>query len=920
MRVPKATYRLQFGPGFGFREARQVIPYLAELGVSEVYASPVFEARPGSGHGYDVIDPNELNPELGTRADFEALGRAVSQAGLGWIQDIVPNHMAFDGGNLRLMDVLELGQASPWASFFDIDWDHPGRGLRGRLLAPFLGRPFRDCLAAGEIRLVFEEQGFRVRYFDLVLPLRPESWAELLSPGPPDLAAGRPALAELEEILAGLGSLGSLEDPATLRERAAGLKSRLVRLCERDPAVRNWFDRRLERINTGQDQSGGRDELERILSTQHYRLAFWRRAGREINYRRFFDVNELICLRQEGQEVFEETHRLLAELIAAGWVTGLRVDHVDGLLDPAGYLNRLRGLAQDCWLAVEKILDPAETLPADWPVQGTTGYDFLNQLSQVFCQRDSEAAFDRVYAGFTGCGWDLAELVSGSKKLIIATAMAGEADNLTRLFLEALARHWPERGSSPDRLGPALVELAAAWPVYRTYVGPGGPSAQDRAYVNRAGQGARRRPDLAPEIETLEQILLLEAPGRPEAWLEAGLRFQQFTGPLMAKGFEDTTLYVYNRLLALNVVGGDPGQFGSSLAEFHRFNQERLAAWPHSLSATATHDAKRGEDSRARLGLLSEMPQEWGQRLVKWAGLNQGLKRTVRGKLAPDANEEYFIYQTLLGAWSFEVHDSLTGRIQDYLVKALREAKVNSSWQEPDLDYEAACLEFVRGLLTDPPGNSFLEDFKTFQSKISYNGIFNSLSQTLLKIVCPGVPDFYQGTELWDLSLVDPDNRRPVDFEVRRELLAQMKARAEKDPAGLLAELLAAKQDGRIKLWLIHRALQARRLRPDLFSRGAYRPIRVEGGLAGHVIALARSGRDWAVAAAPRFLTGLLEPGADPCGSGVWGETRLCLPEDAPGDWRDVITGRRLRTRGRLLLGEALESFPVCLLLSEEGS
>ncbi len=867
MRVPRATYRLQFSPSFGFRRAAEVAPYVAELGISDIYASPVFTARPGSGHGYDVIDPNRLSPELGGEAEFENLMSQATRCGLGWLQDIVPNHLAFDGRNKMLADVLARGRGSPFIDFFDIDWDHPAAGLRGKVLAPFLGARLKDCLEKGEIKLAGRGAGLEVRYHDLSLPLSEETAAELRGGGSGQVE----------------GAVGG-----------EGLK----------PA-----------------------DLERLLEEQRFLLCHWKDAAQVINYRRFFDVNGLICLRQEDPAVFDQTHRLILELVAAGRVTGLRIDHLDGLYDPANYLRTLRDRVGDSFVIVEKILGPDEPPPADWPVAGTSGYDFLGQVNALFCRPENRSAFEEIYARFAGANFEAPQVVLQAKKLIMSRVMAGEVDNLVRLFKSAAGQAVERLSSSDDDLRSALGEVAARLPVYRTYVDGRGVTQRDEGLIRQAIDQARRAgPDLAGALDFIEGVLLLRRGGdsdpRPDQRrLEAAMRFQQFTGPLAAKGVEDTTLYRFNRLLSLNEVGADPALFGLSLSQFHAFNQRRLAAWPDSLNATSTHDVKRGEDARARLNVLSELPQEWAGRLRKWRAANRGLKKKIGRRLAPDLNEEYFLYQALLGSFPFAEAEraEFVGRFKEYTRKALREAKVNSSWLEPDQEYEAACLAFVERLLDPSPENQFRGDFISFWRRISHFGMLNSLSQTLLKITCPGVPDFYQGAELWDLSLVDPDNRRPVDFEVRRRVLAEMKARAASDPERLIKDLLDSMADGRVKLFMIFRALGARRERPKLFWRGGYLPLEATGEKGANVVAfLRRLEGDWALTLALRFLSELVSAGRLPLGEAVWGGTSLTLPQEAPRRWRDVFTGREVDTAGELLVGRALKGFPVCLLLSVE--
>lgn len=942
MRVPLATYRLQFGPDFPFARARDVLPYLVELGVSDVYASPIFKARSGSSHGYDVVDYDQVNPELGGRAGLDRILARASDLGLGWVQDFVPNHMAFHPENRMLRDVLERGPASSFRGFFDIDWDIPDDGLKGRVLVPFLTGFYGTSLEAGEVRLTFDEEGLGVLASGLRFPLRLESYAEVLVPDPvvlenapqgpsrilsangPELSgSGRHARDEIRRVLAEAALEGAAEEGQE-GERRPTFKARLWALSRNDAAVQALIDDVLRRINGTPGDAASFDALDAVLERQHFRLSFWKVAAEEVNYRRFFGLNDLIGLRLENPGVFERTHALLLELLETGKVTGLRLDHIDGLYHPQEYLDRLRGEAGDSFIVVEKILGPDESLPSDWTIQGTTGYDWLNMVNGVLCRTENAARLESVYASFTGRRSSPAELQVQKKRLSIGQNLAGDVANLARLIKRISGLHRRTRDFTAFGLRRALVEILAQFPVYRIYPRPGRISEEEEARLRDAVWKAKAAmPALLNELDFILDILLLRIPpglsdeGRDQC-LDFAMRFQQFLAPVAAKGFEDTFLYVYNRLLSLNEVGGDPSRLGRTRDEFHAFNARRGEAWPGSLNATSTHDAKRGEDVRARLAVLSEIPEEWRGVVNSWRRVNRKHKRRVNGRLAPDPNDEYFLYQSLAGAFPFdEAGRSLfQDRVKSYMIKAVREAKVHTAWLKPDEEYEKAVEGFVDDILSETSGRAFLEAFLPFARRLAFYGILNSLSQTLLKITSPGVPDFYQGAELWDLAFVDPDNRRPVDYERRRAMLRDIRAGSRREATRLIADLWKSREDGRLKLFLIWRALAARRARHELFRRGNYLPLEVEGRSGSNVIAFARRmGAEWAITVSPRFPASLVQPEMLPLGEGVWGDTRVVLPPDAPASWVEAIAGRKLASKGELLVSDVLMSFPVALLL-----
>jgi (1->4)-alpha-D-glucan 1-alpha-D-glucosylmutase len=793
MRVPLATYRLQFSPDFGFERADKIIDYLAELGISDIYASPIFKAKKGSPHGYDVTDPNELNPELGSREDFDNLMKNLKSHSMGWVQDIVPNHMVYDSENKLLYDVLEKGRDSDYADFFDIKWDYTDDEFDGKILAPFLGKPLREALEQGEIQLDCDGDKPCIRYYERKFPLQVSS------------DTSRP--------------------------------------------------------------------LDEILSQQFYRLAFWQETRKKINYRRFFYLNDFIALNADNEKVFDYTHRLILELVEKGKFTGLRIDHIDGLSNPAEYLQKLRDKTPDSYIVLEKILALDEQLPSTWPVQGTTGYDFMNFLNGIFCKQSAENQFSRFYDNISKYDKSFEELLKEKKKLIIEKYMAGELHYLLYLLKKITNKNNLFKEPQFKTFENALIEILAGFPVYRTYI---------------SGQ---------TKNEFAEKFIAA---------------FQQLSSALMAKGFEDTFLYNYFRFISLNEVGGVPSQFGITTERFHNFNEERLDKCPHTMNATATHDTKRGEDVRARLNVLSEMPQVWKIKVDNWIRINADKKRSVNGQDAPDKNDEYFLYQTLIGSFPFEQEKlgSFKQRIKNYMMKSVREAKRYSTWAEPNQEYESACANFVEAILI--ASGKFLEDFIPFQKKIAHYGVFNSLSQLLIKITSPGFPDFYQGSELWDLNLVDPDNRRPVDYERRKRILNEIK-----NSSDIVGEVLSTKEDGRIKMFLMWKALEVRKKFSDLFQKGDYQPLEAQGSFKNNVIAFARTyEKQFVITIAPRFFTEIISEDQLPMGEEMWKDTALVLNDKLSQEMKNIMTGKIVSLQKYIYLAQALEDFPVCLLCS----
>jgi (1->4)-alpha-D-glucan 1-alpha-D-glucosylmutase len=930
MRIPTATYRLQFHREFPFEAARNIVDYLADLGISDVYASPIFKARAGSMHGYDVVDPNQLNPELGTPQQFDTLIDALQHLKMGWLQDIVPNHMAYDSQNLYLMDILENGPEAEDFDFFDIEWNHAYDSFKGRVLAPLLGNFYDDCLEAGELKLIYDENGLSVCYYALKLPIRLESYVRFITQNLGQLTKklGRrhPDFIKLLGVLYLIKNISTEAKGQERYDQLSFVKSLLWELYTQNEDVKENFDENIAFFNGQVAKSESFNALDTILSEQFYRLSFWKVGAEEINYRRFFTVNELISVKVEELRVFNRTHTLIKELVDQGKITGLRIDHIDGLYDPAQYLTRLQEkVGSETYITVEKILELREDLPSDWAIEGTSGYDFLNYINGIFCQTENESQLQDVYLQFAHLDTAYEELVQQKKKLIIEKNLAGDVNNLAQKLKLISAQTRAGSDFTAQGLVRVLSEALARFPVYRTYTASEEVSAPDRAYVEQAiAAAAPHLPLLQKELTYFKKLLLRQDEGylTPEAKAERlyfVMKFQQLTGPLMAKGVEDTLLYIYNPLLSLNEVGGNPGQFGISVEAFHTFNQKRCDRWPNTQNATATHDTKRGEDLRARLNVLSELPEEWRQQVKAWQQLNHVQKTQVNGKSVPSPNDEYFLYQTLIGAFPFGEAElpEFNERIKQYAIKAVREAKVHTDWLHPNNAYEEGYLAFIDKILAEPPSNSFLQAFCPFQKCIAAYGIYNSLSQVLLKYAAPGVPDLYQGTELWDLNLVDPDNRRPVDYVKRRSLLQDIHTRTSDNPVLLMKDLLATPADGRIKLFLTTQMIQARKAYSELFQRGDYQPLEVRGKFANCAVAFARRYRNTvAIAIAPRFLTSLIQPESLPLGE-VWQDTHIELPSELGTNWKNSITSESIVCDCRLPLAEVFQHFPGALLLSQ---
>ena len=878
----RATYRLQLRNGVGFDEVRDLVPYLAELGVSHLYASPYLQATQGSTHGYDIVDPTRVDEQLGGAEAHERMCEALLAAGLGQVIDIVPNHMAIAGReNPWWWDVLENGPSSRYASYFDVDWEASEDRWPNKVLLPVLGDHYGRVLEDGQLRLAHAAGAFVVCYEDHVVPIDPSSLAGLL--GEVAERSGSHLLAFIAQGHAGLPRPTVTARQAVERRHRdkAVLFTLLARLCDEEPAVAGSIDAAVTRLNADPDA------LDALLEQQNYRLAYWRSASRDLGYRRFFDIKDLAGLRVEVPEVFAASHALPVEWVQRGWVHGLRIDHPDGLRDPSEYFRRLREACPNAWIVAEKILEPGEHLPATWPIAGTTGYDFLNLAAGLFVDPRGEAELTRLHDEVTGQPHAFTELAPASKRQVLEDLLGSEVNRLVNLLVAVCERHRRHRDYTRPELRAALTEIAVHFPVYRSYVsaGTGEVDDADARHVDHAIEaaiGAGR--DLDPELfRFLRDVLLLGHPGSLES--ELAMRFQQLTGPAMAKGIEDTAFYRDHRLIALNEVGGDPTRFGVDPAGFHDACARAQQTHPLRMLASTTHDTKRSEDVRARLTLLSEVPERWADAVRRWSQHN---RQHWQGDL-PDRSTEYLIYQTLVGAWPID-EQRLTGFVQ----KAVREAKQHTSWTAPNESYEQVVVAFARALLED---EAFRADLEAFATELVGPGRINGLALTLLKLTAPGVPDIYQGTELWDLSLVDPDNRRPVDFGARRQWL---------DEVGTLTpeEILARMDEGLPKMWVLRQALRARRLHPHSFGpAGTYQPLLAQGSRAEHAVAFVRGSR--AMTVVPRLVTGLADG---------WGDTVVEVPH---GDWRDAMTGDTW-SGGSVPLSALLGRFPVALLVAGE--
>ncbi|HYI95283.1 MAG TPA: malto-oligosyltrehalose synthase [Bryobacteraceae bacterium] len=897
MRIPVSTYRVQFNQGFRFSDATALVLHLDRLGISHLYASPILAARPGSAHGYDVVDPNCLNPELGSQQDFEALVNALHERGMGLLLDIVPNHMAASPENAWWMDVLENGPASQYASYFGINWSSARDPLNEKIFLPILGDTYGRVLDRGELRLSYEEGSFFLNYYAHKLPIAPDSYAEILDASANETLAAIGEFGALMESLQRLPSAtSSAWDVTEQRTReTAALKLKLHNLVLEYSQLREHIDRRLIEFNESVEL------LDTLIQKQPYRIAFWRVATERINYRRFFDISDLIGMRVEDPAVFEAGHKLVLELVSSGKADGFRIDHIDGLADPLGYQRRL---PTDVYVVVEKILVGDEKLPDEWPVQGTTGYDFLGHLNSLFVEPSGLEKLDHLCRTITGSDESFEDVAYERKTRVIGMLFSGEMQDLGAHLAVLAEADRNARDLSTRDITKTIIEVTACMGVYRTYIDSLEPNERDIARILEASEKARRRnPAIDPQVfDFVERVLTLRfkkwmTEQARINWLEFTRRWQQLSGPIMAKGVEDSAMYVYNRLISMNDVGGLHTPV--SAEQMHGFLSQRQLRWPHTMNATSTHDTKRSEDVRARINVLSEIPGEWARSVVRWS------RWLADRRLDVDLNEEYFLFQTLLGAWPLQTKevDEFRRRMKEYVVKAIREARTYTSWMHPNVEHESALQAYVDVLFDD---QKFQMNFQQFCERTSFYGAINSLSQLLLKVTAPGVPDFYRGTIDWDFSLVDPDNRRPAEFAPLTDF--RWKPR----------DLLDNWHDGRLKVFLTEKLLGFRKGNRELFETGDYLPIEATGKRAQNVFAYARRSRQrLAIAVVPRFATQLSVTTRAPLGIRAWLDSTLVLPQDFPSRWKNVITGQNLVVRdGLIQMSRVLEQFPVALLSS----
>ena len=990
-RRPISVYRLQFNKSFTFRDAIKLIPYLEELGITDCYTSPYLKATTGSTHGYNITDHNVLNPDLGSEQDYNEFIRKLQEHKMGHILDFVPNHMGIFE-NPKWQDVLENGQSSPYARFFDIDWEPVKVELHQKVLLPILEGLYGKVLEEGHISLHFDQDFFVIKYRNHRLPIGPKTAVTILESCTSKLKETLPEIhpdnLELYSIITACKNLPGreelTEERKSERQREKDIiKRRLRALYLKNQTIKVAIDDTVKDFNGIAGDSASHSKLHELLEKQAYRLCYWRVAAEEINYRRFFDVNELVALRMEDPLVFQESHRLILKLLQEGSLTGIRIDHVDGLFDPYDYLWQLQkahwvALVSDAvkhntkasridpaileeqmqliferkrdsnsdemvyrpiYLIVEKILGDKENLRETWPVEGTTGYEFMTGLNQLFIEKKRQRALMNIYRGFTGDYSNFEDIMYQCKNLVMRTSMSAEINLLAHRLDKVSERSWQYRDFTLNSLRDAIREVIACFPVYRTYINAhqGAIDKRDRAVINSAvSQAKRRNPAVSAAIfEFIGDTLLLQYPtgmsedGRNEQRLFV-MRFQQCTGPVMAKGVEDTAFYIYNPLISICEVGGNPRKFGNSVSDFHRQNMQRQKSQPYSFITTSTHDSKRSEDVRARINVLSEIPEEWEASLKRWSRLNKNKKVMANNELVPDNNEEYLLYQTLLGTYPVEKMDKAEAdvyckRIQNYMLKAIREAKVHTSWISPDTSYEDGVNKFVTSILKSSFSNTFLNDFMTFNNKIAVYGIYNSLSQLILKLFSPGVPDIYQGNELWAYNLTDPDNRRPVDFSKPISLLKRLNKTSfqNRNISSVVRKLADTSQDGRIKLYLTWKSLTYRKNNDPLFTEGTYIPLRVAGVRQSHVCAFAwQNGEKRLIVIVPRLVTVLATSATLSLkGAGVWGNTRIALPKKYSGqNYRDIFTNEIITIpeigKAALKPAEVFKILPIAVLES----
>jgi len=897
MKIPLSSYRIQFNPSFGFEETEKIIPYLKNLGISDIYASPILESKTGSKHGYDLINFSKIDHQLGGEKAFYHLAGQIKKAQLGWIQDIVPNHMAYHPSNPFLYDVLEKGYQSIYSEYFDINWQMNDSKLKGKLLFPFLEKPLKNCLQEGLIKLSYEKNKFLIKYHDFCLPLKQNNLQKTLS--------------IFIELVA--------------PEKRNSLPAK-------DSAKISWL---LDTVNKN-DSSLSYLFWQKLLATQNFLLSYWKNSRKEINYRRFFSINELICLKIETRNVFDSVHQLILQEVRNGNITGLRIDHLDGLFNPKQYLKKLRKEVPDTYTVVEKILQPDEMMLSSFSTEGNTGYDFLYYVNNLFCQKKTKTKFLNSYHSFIKQKYHPDQLLLKKKRLILKQQMYGDLKNIVQLFYDYYQQHLKQSYPLLDKkkLLTSLQEMMIRMPIYRTYISP---SCLNKKEINQIikmiSQTEQAHPELKNELKYISfgifNPLLIKklTSEKKKELIKLVMRWQQFTGPLMAKGMEDTLLYCYHPLISLNEVGGEPKNFGITKSKFYSFMKKRRQKWPYSMNASTTHDTKRGEDIRARMNVLSEIPEYWQKKLNDWHQLNLSKKIKNHSLLFPDKNMEYFLYQTLIGTLPFagltEINHDYIKRIQQYLLKSAREAKIYTSWINPYEPYEEILTAFTANILQSSKNkdNLFLSDLLDFHQYISFYGLLNSLSQLALKLTCPGIPDFYQGSELWDLRLVDPDNRRPVDYNMRINFLQDIKTSMQNsnNTINLLKELLSKPENGKIKLFMIDRLLQLRNREPELFLKGSFIPLSVQGNYKDNIIAYLRTYKDKTlITIVPRFCTKIVKSGQYPLGNKLWKNTFIELPKKLRYSGFEFISQQPVRLTELTPVGNILKYFPLAIILTDK--
>lgn len=950
--IPVSTYRLQFNKQFTFSDATRLVPYLKRLGVSHCYASPFLKARPGSTHGYDIVDHSELNPEIGSREDFDRFIAVLHSHGMGLIADIIPNHMGVMGSdNIWWLDVLENGQASYYAPFFDIDWYPIKTALQNKILLPVLGDHYGNILEQRELKLAFDaDQGeFSVWYYQHRFPIDPQTYSFILNSQNEQLLdyfdTNDPEFLEYQTMDNSFSKLPArtetTEEKIDERKRDKEVfKRHLARLCTDSPGILRFIEARVADINNIVDENG---ELHALLEQQVYRLAYWRVAGDEINYRRFFDINDLAGLRIEDERVFDATHRYVLSLIEQGKIQGLRIDHADGLYNPVAYYQRLNEKIADIfaiapeqdsppvYIVAEKIVANYEYLSSQWPIHGTTGYEFANAASGVFIDSAAEKSLSRCYERFIESQPNFDTLVYHAKKHMMTTALASELNMLANQLSKIADTSSQTRDYTLYALRNALLEVIACFPVYRTYINSETVGKEDSQYINWAIAQAKQRSWAADKsvFDFIRSLLLQESgteiAARDFLWFT--MRFQQYTPPVMAKAYEDTALYQYNRLISLNEVGGDPQNFGHSVNAFHHFNQDRIKKWPYTMLCLSSHDTKHSADMRARINVLSEIPRQWNDAVQRWRRLNKSkrYRKTQPHQTLIARNDEYLFYQVLIGTWPLaglpaSEQTVYQQRIQDYMIKAVREAKQFTSWLNPNEDYEQAVSQFVARCLNASVNPLFLADFTEFERRIRTPGLYNSLAQTLLLLTSPGVPDIYQGNECWQFALVDPDNRQPVDFTKHEHMLIELETGLAGDRTEFLRLLQDHIDDGRIKLFVVTQALRFRHRYAALFRAGEYLKINVHGVGSEQLLAFARQDQqDFVIVVVPRLIAHVLMAGSEQALAKIWADTWLELPLKAPSRYRELFSlsyavAKPVADSQQLYLGEALRLFPLAVL------